>query len=145
MVDPVAARLRISRLSQPLARNVLDSLRSNLETCPDLAFAHLTEVVAADQPRTRVLFVWLRPEALGSLRSALDLVAGGVARSLPDGEFVDVVILNSAPELLLDVEAAGCLLVETDAAERERAVAAAHAGAATTPAVATRPWWWPLG
>jgi hypothetical protein len=146
MVEPAAESIRVIPLSRPLAKDVRERLVASLEICPDLAFAHLTEVVVADREASRVLFVWLLPAALGSLRSALDLVAGAVARSLPGDEFVDVVILNSAPELLLQVEAASGLLVETDGEERQRALAAARAGGEPAPAEpASRPWWWPFG
>ena len=71
------------------------------------------------------LFVWLVPEAVGSLRAALNLVSEAVARALPEDVFLDVLILNSVPELLVAVEHAGCLLVERDSDERRRARAAA--------------------
>ena len=54
-----------------------------------------------------VLFVWLVPAAMRSLRAALNLVSDTVAKALPGNQFLDVVILNSAPELLPDVERAG--------------------------------------
>jgi hypothetical protein len=71
-----------------------------------------------------VLFVWLTAAAMRSLRHSLNLVSDEVARALPPGEYLDVVILNSAPELLDDVERAGRLLVERDPGERERALQA---------------------
>ena len=74
-----------------------------------------------------VLFVWLRPPALRSLRFALNLVSEAVARALPDGDFLDVVVLNSAPEWLAAVERARSLLVENDPEERARALSAASA------------------
>lgn len=103
-------------------------LRAELESCPDIAFAHLAEVtVAIRQTEPQLsLFVWLVPAAVGSLLPALNLVSEAVARALPEHLFVDVLILNSAPELLRPVEAAGCLLVERDAEERRRACAAAE-------------------
>jgi hypothetical protein len=67
------------------------------------------------------LFVWIVPAAMGSLRGALNLISEAVARALPEDRFLDVVILNSAPELLTPVEEAGCLLVERDSDERRRA------------------------
>jgi hypothetical protein len=71
-----------------------------------------------------VLFVWLVPAAMRSLRAALNLVADTVAKTLPGDQFLDVVILNSAPELLPEVERAGCLFVEPHPDERRRALAA---------------------
>jgi hypothetical protein len=61
------------------------------------------------------------------LRFALNLVSEAVARSLPDGNYLDVVVLNSAPELLDQVERARSLLVENDPEERARASSAACA------------------
>lgn len=103
-------------------------LRAELGSCPDVAFAHLTQVtVVGRQPESQLsLWVWLVPEAVGSLRAALNLVSEAVARALPRDLFVDVLILNSVPELLASVEAANCLLVERDAEERRRACAAAE-------------------
>jgi hypothetical protein len=104
-------------------------LAEELARCPDLAFAHLVEVlVPARQERPDLaLFVWLRPPALRSLRFALNLVSEAVARVLPEGDFLDVLVLNSAPELLDQVERARSLLVENDPDERIRAIAAASA------------------
>lgn len=102
-------------------------LRTELASCPDVAFAHLTQVTVKSPKATPQLslFVWLVPEAVGSLRAALNLVSEAVARALPEGVFLDVLILNSVPELLMPVEDAGCLLVERDADERRRALDAA--------------------
>ena len=110
-----------------LGNEVEDRLRAELAACPDVAFAHLLQVTVADRQTTPQLslFVWLVPEAVGSLRAALNLVSEAVARALPKNIFVDVLILNSAPELLAEVEEAGCLFVERDADERRRACAAA--------------------
>ena len=104
----------------------MEKLRSGLERCPDLAFAHLVdvEVPARGEGAGPVLFVWLVPAAMKSLRAALNLVSDTVAKALPSDRYVDVVILNSAPELLSTVERAGCLLVEPDPEERRRALAA---------------------
>jgi len=71
-----------------------------------------------------VLFVWLDPVAMRSMRAALNLVSETVAKALPGDRFLDVVILNSAPELLSDVERARCLFVEPHPDERKRALAA---------------------
>ncbi len=101
-------------------------LRTELGSCPDVAFAHLSLVsVGRQEPPQLSLFVWLVPEAVASLRAALNLVSEAVARALPEAVFLDVLILNSAPELLASVEDAGRLLVERDADERRRALAAA--------------------
>ena len=118
--------LRMTPPARPLDEQVAARLRDGLEACPDVAFAHLVDVDVPDRGEGPglVLFVWLVPAAVGSLRAALDLVAETVAKALPPDRFVDLVILNSAPELLLDVERAGCLFVEPDPEERRRALAA---------------------
>jgi hypothetical protein len=118
-------------------------LRTELESCPDVAFAHLTQVsVAGRQPEPQLsLFFWLVPAAVGSLLPALNLVSDAVARALPEHLFVDVLILNSAPELLAPVEAAGCLLVERDAEERRRACAAANRNRGLDPPKPDRRLW----
>ena len=118
--------LRIAPAERPLDPEVERRLRDELARCPDLAFAYLPQVMVhgrQDRPEL-VLFVWLRPAALRSLRFALNLVSEAVARILPDGDYLDVVVLNSAPELLDPVERARSLLVENDAGERSRALAA---------------------
>jgi hypothetical protein len=118
--------LRITPPAQPLDDEVKDRLREGLESCPDVAFAHLVDVEVPEReegPGT-VLFVWLVPAAIRSLRAALNLVSDTVAKALPRDLFLDVVILNSAPELLLDVERVGCLFVEPHPDERRRALAA---------------------
>jgi len=91
-----------------------------------VAFAHLVDVEVPDRGEGPgpVLFVWLVPAAMRSLRAALDLVSETVAKALPSDIFLDVVILNSAPELLPEVEGAGCLFVEPHPDERKRALAA---------------------
>lgn len=118
--------VRITPPRDPLEDEVLAKLRDGLEGCADLAFAHLVDVDVPerDEGPGPVLFVWLVPPAMRSLRAALNLVSDTVAKALPGDRFLDVVILNSAPELLLDVERAGCLFVEPDAGERRRALAA---------------------
>jgi hypothetical protein len=118
--------LHITPPARPLDDEVAAKLREGLAACPDLAFAHLVDV---DVPQPgegpgMVLFVWLVPAAMRSLRAALNLVSETVAKALPRDRFLDVVILNSAPELLADVERAGCLFVETNPEERQRALAA---------------------
>ncbi|MFV2072603.1 MAG: hypothetical protein ACC742_08125 [Thermoanaerobaculales bacterium] len=119
--------LRITPPEDPLDPEIKEKLRAALAKCPDVAFAHLpqVEVIGREEPPVLALFVWLVPESMGSLRSALNLTSEIVARELPSDRFLDVVILNSAPELLPDVENADCLLVERDAGERRRAQQAA--------------------
>ena len=121
--------LVISPPEQPLDPQVKDRLAQELARCPDLAFAHLPQVMvpARQEAPSLVLFVWLQAPALRSLRFALNLVSEAVARSLPDGNYLDVVVLNSAPELLDQVERARSLLVENDPEERARASSAACA------------------
>ena len=120
--------LRITPPARPLDDEVEDRLRDGLEACPDVAFAHLVDVDVPEQGQGpgAVLFVWLVPAAMRSLRAALNLVSDTVARALPKDLFLDVVILNSAPELLPEVERAGCLFVEPNPVERRRALAAAE-------------------
>ena len=105
---------------------MLEKLRVGLEGCPDLAFAHLVDVDVPERGEGpgMVLFVWLVAAAMRSLRAALNLVSDTVAKALPGDRYLDVVILNSAPELLPDVERAGCLFVERCPDERQRALAA---------------------
>lgn len=102
-------------------------LAGELERCPDVAFAYLCRVTVGDTGSTAQpsLFVWLVPGAVASVRQALNLVSEAVARSLPEDRFVDVLILNSAPDLLTPVERATRPLVVRDAGERQRALAAA--------------------
>ena len=119
-------QLRITPPAHPLGDEVENTLREGLEACPDLAFAHLVDVDVPEREEGpgMVLFVWLVPAAMRSLRAALNLVSDTVAKALPGDRFLDVVILNSAPELLPDVERAGCLFVEPKPDERRRALAA---------------------
>ena len=126
--------------------DLLESLRGALQDCRDVAFAYLPEVyVPGQQPHPElVLFVWLRRHAVRSVRAALNAVSARVARALPDGEYMDVVILNSAPDLLAAVEDAHCLLVELDADERRHALEAARS-VDHAPEAPARPWWWPFG
>jgi hypothetical protein len=140
-----AEQIVVSPRANQLEAEIVQRLASELERCPDLAFAHLPLVLVPDRQKLPepVLFVWLEAGALRSLRSALNLVAEAVSRSLPDGHFLDVVVLNSAPELLADVEAAGNLLVEKNPEERARALTAASESAAADEPE-RRPWWWPF-
>lgn len=120
-------RLCITPPGQPLGDEVEVKLREGLDACPDLAFAHLVDVDVPEQGEGpgMVLFVWLVPAAMKSMRAALNLVSETVAKALPGDRYLDVVILNSAPEVLPDVERAGCLFVEPHPDERQRALAAA--------------------
>jgi hypothetical protein len=122
--------LRIEKAERPLATEVEARLARGLTACPDVAFAHLPQVFVPDrQERPElVLFVWLEPGAMRSLRQALNLVSEVVARALPAEQYLDLVVLNSAPELLDAVERAGCLLVERNPMERTRALAASRDG-----------------
>ncbi|MDX2436407.1 MAG: hypothetical protein QNL88_05070 [Acidobacteriota bacterium] len=119
-------RLHISPPVRPLDKESAELLRSALSACPDVAFAHLVDVQVEgvqEQPSLS-LFVWLVPAGVRSLRGSLNLVSETVAGAIPKDRYVDVLILNSAPELLADVERAGRLFVERDAGERRRALEA---------------------
>lgn len=143
---PKGDDVRILRPQRPLDATVEERLRSDLTQCPDVAFAHLADVVVSSGagPPEPALFVWLRPEGLRSVRSALNLVSEAVSRCLPDDRYLDVVILNSAPELLEDIEDRGVLVVERDAAERRRAREAALDLDGYAPLPPRRRWWWPF-
>lgn len=146
LVSAEEHELRLDRPTNALDDEVMKSLREGLASCPDLAFAHLVEAqVRGQQEKPElVLFAWLVSGAVGSVRSALNLIAEAVARALPEDRFVDVVILNSAPELLLDVEGVGCLLVERDPEERKAALQAAESGATESEGLPPSRWWWPF-
>jgi len=138
----------ISRPEPPLDDAVSQKLRQGLESCPDVAFAYLcdVEVIGGDHRSAMTLFIWLVPAALRSLRMALNLVSEVIAEALPEDRFIDVAILNSAPELLQDVERADCLFVIGDAEERRRALTAVSdpdPGVYAEPDT-TRRWWWPF-
>lgn len=93
--------MTVEPLAQPLERELQDALVRGLGACPDLAFAHLAQVrVEGREGADQVLFVWLVPAALRSVRMALNLVSEVVAGVLPPHRYLDVVILNSAPDLL---------------------------------------------
>lgn len=124
----------------------VSELRRVLEACPDVAFAHLAqsqvpEVQSSPEP---ALFVWVVPSALRSLRSALNSVSEAVASVLPEDRFVDIVILNSAPELLGRLEAVGTLVAERHPEERSRALAALEDIEGYAPMPPRRRWWWPF-
>ncbi len=141
--------MHIGKPRKPWPKERTERLVRELAGCADVAFAHLPEVlVPARQTRpNRVLFVWVVPEAMGALRATLNTICDAVARAIPRSEFVDVVILNSAPELLLPVEEAGCLLLENDPEERRMALEAARVerdasrAAPEEPPLAPSPWW----
>jgi len=139
-------QIRITPPEPSLDHDILQKLREGLEICPDLAFAYLAdvEVVGEDRRSAMTLFVWLVPGAVRSLRPALNLVSEVVAGALPEDLFLDVAILNSAVELLQDVERADCLFVVRDAEERRRALeAAANPNLFGEPETGRR-WWWPF-
>ncbi len=118
-----------------------------LSVAQDVAFAHLADAGVPGQGEMhRALFVWLQPGALRSLRRVLNQVSAIVSGALPDGTAVDLIILNSAPELLEVVEAAGGLIVESDPDERRRALEAAAATPGEDDGSYRRkgPWWWPF-
>lgn len=127
MVSSGEHPIRIRPPGRPLDEEVTRSLQAALSVCPDVAFAHLVDVEVEDVPggRNLSLFVWLTPEGVRSFRGSLNLVSEVVAGAIPPDRFVDVLVLNSVPELLADVEGAGCLFVEPDREERRRAIAAA--------------------
>ncbi len=139
-------RIRVSKPRHEFVPEVLDDLRRRLEANNDVAFAHLVEVEVEDvaEAPSPALFVWLVPEAVGSLRLALNVLSEAVADAIPSDRFLDVLILNSAPELLEEVERAGCLLVERDPEERRRALAAAAGPSATEPPPRPGRGWWPF-
>lgn len=117
-------RLYFSPPHKPLDRETTKNLDSSLSACPDVAFAHLVDVrvEGVEDPPSLSLFVWLVPAAVRSLRGSLNLLTEIVAGAIPRDRCVDVLILNSAPELLAEVERAGCLFVERDFVERKRAL-----------------------
>jgi len=147
MPDPSSSpELTIRTPATPLPEDVEAELARQLAGCRDLAFAYLTDVhVAGHGGPTPTLFVWVGAAAMGSLRAALNLVCRTVGRTLPGELFLDVVILNSAPELLDQVERNGRLLVERDAAEHRLALAAASAPDVASESDPAVPWWWPFG
>lgn len=143
---PEGERVLISAASWRSEARLLDELRRVLGSCPDVAFAHLAdarvpEVQSVPEP---ALFVWLVPSALRSIRAALNLVSEAVASALPDGRFVDIVILNSAPELLEQLEAVGTLVAERDPEEHRHALAAIGDLAGYAPMAPRQRWWWPF-
>lgn len=135
--------IRLAPPRRPLDETTTRKLHSALAACPDIAFAHLVDVEVEglqDQPNLS-LFVWLMPEGVGSLRASLNLVSETVANVIPKDRFIDVLILNSAPELLEEVEKAGCLFVERDAGERRQARQAAKERLGARVDADGRGWW----
>jgi hypothetical protein len=142
------AEIEIEKLVAQLPAEVEEQLRKELRQRQDVAFAHLTQALVPGHQNvpTPMLSVWLNREAMRSVRLSLKLVSNVVARALPKDVFVDVIILNSAPELLEQVEKVGLLLVENDSEERQSALRALSNLAEEVPAPVepTRRWWWPF-
>ncbi len=142
-----ASEIVVKPVQKPWPESVQRSLVQALSAAPDVAFAHLADAGVPGQGEMHAaLFVWLQPGALRSLRRVLNQVSAIVSGALPNGTAVDVIILNSAPELLEVVEAAGGLIVEGDPDERRRALEAAAAAPAEDDGFIARkgPWWWPF-
>ncbi len=120
--------VQISKASVGLSDDVFKALKRGLRECLDVSFAYLpqVEVPEAAGEANLVLFVWLRAEAMGSMRSALDLISQITAGALPTGDFVDVAILNSVPELLVAIDDADCLVVDNQPEVRQRVLADAR-------------------
>ena len=108
--DPLMAdyehEINISKPRAPFDPEILEKLGAGIGSCPDVAFAYLCDVEVVDRSEGPgpVLFVWLLSGAVRSLKPALNLVSEVVAKALPEDRFVDVVILNSVPELLVPFE-----------------------------------------
>jgi len=139
--------LRIEPRRHDFDPQLLRGLKTEISDCPDVAFAYLPQVYVKgrqDSPES-VLFVWLVPEALSSIRFALNLVSEAVARVVPQDRYLDVVVLNSAPELLDALERADSLLVERVSEERSRALEALSRCEVQEPLTPRRRWtWWPF-
>jgi hypothetical protein len=139
-------KVYFSRPHDPFDAQVVKKLRAGIENCPDVAFAYLAEAEVAGRQEHpgQVILVWLVAAAMASLRGALNLVSEAVADALPKDRYLDVVILNSAPEFLQDLERADCLFVVRDAEERSRALAAALDHDADPEPDPPDRWWWPF-
>jgi len=140
----MSAELRVTRLARPLSPETEARLKSGIQSCSDVAFAYLAQVQVPERQEEPgpVLFVWLRPAALSAVHAALNLVCQAVAKAITDKTFLDVVVLNSASELLPTLEQAGCLLTEVDREERQRALwAADHPEAQESQQEPPRGWW----
>lgn len=121
--------MKITAAGEELGPESRGKLRDGLRAYADLAFAHLNHVVVEEAPEGNlVLFAWLRRGGLRWMRLSLNRISEIVAESIPAGRFIDVVILNSAPELLEEIEAAGGLLVENDPEERARVLESLGSG-----------------
>ena len=140
-----ASEIVVKPIREPWPKAVVQPLVRALSATTDVAFAHLVEAGVPGQGEAHpALFVWLQPGALRSLGRVLNQVSAIVSRALPEGTAVDVMILNSAPELLEPVEAAGGLIVENDPEEHQRALDAAAAPRDEDECSRKSPWWWPF-
>jgi len=142
-----ASEIIVKPVQKPWPESVQRSLAQALSAAPDVAFAHLADAGVPGQGEIHTaLFVWLQPGALRYLRRVLNQVSAIVSGALPNGIAVDVIILNSAPELLEIVEAVGGLIVECDPDERRRALESAAATPSENDDSYSRkgPWWWPF-
>ena len=120
--------MEIEAAGQHLDLEHREKLINNLVSFKDLAFAHLNHVrMEKGDEGNLVLFLWLKRGGLRWMRASLNHASELVARSIPRGTFIDVVILNSAPELLADIESAGGLLIEKDRNEHEKVLEQLHA------------------
>ncbi|MGD9253121.1 MAG: hypothetical protein PVG92_04225 [Holophagae bacterium] len=138
--------IRVTAQREALPPERLEALEQRLMACPDVAFCHLVdvEVEGVNVDPSPTLFVWTVPSALKSLRTALNIVSEAVADSLPPDRYLDVLILNSAPELLMTVEEAGGLFAERDPDERRRALRAADVDGNAPDLGLTRKGCWPF-
>ncbi len=140
-------RVKVCKPKEGLSGDVFDALKRGLGACPDVSFAYLpqVEVPEAAGEANLVLFVWLRAEAMGSMRSALDLISQIVAGALATGDFIDVAILNSVPELLVAIDDADCLVIDNEPEERQRVLDDARDPQRVPEALPPRQkWWWPF-
>lgn len=146
MDDGGQPRVRLEPGAGSFSQHVEDELRDVLAACPDLAFAYLMNAeIEGHGEAGPVLLAWVSAGAMGSLKGALNLISEGVARALPDGRFMDVVILNSAPELLADAQLVAEPFVVNDSPELERARAATTDMEDYQPLPPRRRfWWWPF-
>ena len=140
-----ASEIVVEPIRNPWPKETVEALKRELSAAPDVAFAHFVDAGVPGQGEMHAaVFVWLQSGALRSLRAALNQVSKTVAGALPDGVAVDVIILNSAPELLDQVEAVGGLIVENNPEERRHALEAAAAGPGDGEIQRQGPWWWPF-
>ncbi|MCK5378240.1 MAG: hypothetical protein KAJ78_02500 [Acidobacteria bacterium] len=142
-----ASEIVVKPVREPWPEAILQRVVQALSGASDVAFAYLVDAGVPGQGDMHVaLFVWLQPGALRSLGRVLNQVSAIVSGAMPSGKAVDVIILNSAPEMLEVVEAAGGLIVENDPEERRRALEAAAATPTDDYGDHPRkgPWWWPF-